>query len=444
MESNGVGSLFLEIAFIGILVIANGVFSMAEMAVVSSRKARLQIKAEEGDKGAQTALDLVNSPNQFLSTIQIGITMIGVMTGAFGGATIAEKLVAPLRLVSWIAPHAEIVSFGLVVLGITYLSLVFGELVPKRIALNHAETISAAMAPAMKMLSTLTLPAVHFFSLSTDLVLKMLGIQPSTESAVTEEEVKLMIEQGTQSGVFELSEQKMVERVFRLGDLSVSALMTPRPDIIWLDPDDSVEDIRLEIMTTGHSHYPVAEGQIDRIIGLVDSMTLLSQSLNAGRIDLRAALRPAMFVSEYMSAMKVLERFKEKHAHAAFVIDEHGDFQGMVTTNDILEAIAGDIPMPDDAMEDDIIFREDGSWLVDGKILADELKDLLDVDSLPFENEHRYQTLGGMVMAILGRIPISGEHFDWSGFCFEVVDMDGHRVDKVLIKPSTVNTHPAV
>jgi len=291
MESNGVGSLFLEIAFIGILVIANGVFSMAEMAVVSSRKARLQIKAEEGDKGAQTALDLVNSPNQFLSTIQIGITMIGVMTGAFGGATIAEKLVAPLRLVSWIAPHAEIVSFGLVVLGITYLSLVFGELVPKRIALNHAETISAAMAPAMKMLSTLTLPAVHFFSLSTDLVLKMLGIQPSTESAVTEEEVKLMIEQGTQSGVFELSEQKMVERVFRLGDLSVSALMTPRPDIIWLDPDDSVEDIRLEIMTTGHSHYPVAEGQIDRIIGLVDSMTLLSREFSQENRELTPTLK---------------------------------------------------------------------------------------------------------------------------------------------------------
>lgn len=442
MESHGMSSFFITISLIGVLIIANGIFAMAEMAVVSSRKARLQMKSDEGNKGAKTAIDLVNSPNQFLSTIQIGITLIGVVMGAFGGAEIAEKLEMPLQRISWLAPHATIVSFGIVVIGITYLSLVFGELVPKRIALNHAESIAAALAPAMKSLSVLTSPAVNFLSLSTNLVLKLFGFQISKEAGITEEEVRLMIEEGTQSGVFEPTEQKMVERIFRLGDLPVSALMTPRPDIVWLDPNDDFKDIRDEIMTTSHSHYPVAEGQIDRIIGLVYSKDLLSHCLNARSIDLRAILQPAVFVPENMLALKVLERFKEKHAHVAFVIDEHGDFQGMVTTNDILEAIVGDIPMPDDTLEDDIIRREDGSWLVDGKVLSDELKELLEVDRLPFEEEHRYQTLGGLVMAVLGRIPTSGENFDWSGFHFEVVDMDGHRVDKVLIKPADEKPFP--
>jgi putative hemolysin len=234
--------------------------------------------------------------------------------------------------------------------------------------------------------------------------------------------------------VFEPTEQEMVERVFRLGDRTASALMTPRPAVVWLDPSESPEEIQKKITADSHTHYPVAEGQIDRIIGLVNSKDLLSQNLSCQPIDLRSVLRPALFIPESMSAFDVLERLKQKRRHVAFVIDEHGGFQGLVTTSDILEAIVGDIPLPDELEEADIIRREDGSWLVDGKILKDELEELLQVNALPFEEENLYQTLGGLVMAFLGRIPKSGDYFDWAGFRFEVMDMDGHRVDKVLIK----------
>lgn len=426
-------SLFWEIAIIVVLVAGNGLFAMAEMALVSARRARLQQQAEAGHRGAQIALDLADSPNQFLSTVQIGITLIGVMAGAFGGATIAARLEGQLRSVPWLADHAGIASFGLVVFGITYLSLVVGELVPKRIALSRAEAISSSLAPAMRVLSKVGAPVVHLLSFSTDLVLRVFGFKPVAESPVTEDEVKRMIEQGTQVGVFEPSEQEMVERVFRLGDRNASVLMTPRPEVVWLDPDEPAEEIQRKLTATNHTHYPVAEGQIDRIIGLVNAKDLLSHHLSCRPIDLRSVLRPALFVPESMSALHVLERFKKKRSRVAIVIDEHGGFQGLVTTSDILEAIVGDIPMPDESGEADVVQREDGSWLVDGKLLADELKDLLDIDILPFEDEHVYETLGGLVMATLGRIPASGEHFDWGGFRFEVMDMDGHRVDKVLI-----------
>ena len=266
-------------------------------------------------------------------------------------------------------------------------------------------------------------------------MLRLFGIKPSAETSVTEEEIKLMIEQGTQEGVFEPTEQEMVERVFRLGDRTVNALMTPRPDVIWLDLNDPPEEIQSKITSNSHTHYPVAEDQIDTIIGMVNSKDLLSQNLSCRPIDLRSVLQPALFIPESMSALDLLERFKKKRTHVALVIDEHGGFQGLITTSDVLEAIVGDIPTPGESEEADVIHREDGSWLVDGKVLADELKELLQKDELPFEDENLYQTLGGLVMAFLDRIPRSGNHFDWDGYRFEVVDMDGHRVDKVLIKP---------
>jgi putative hemolysin len=427
-------SIIIQIIIILALIVANGFLAMAEIAVISARKARLQQRAEEGDPGAKVALELANSPGRFLSTIQIGITLVGILAGAFGGAIIAEQMAPQLNRMAWIAPHGGAVSLFIVVLGITYLSLIIGELVPKQIALNHAERISAAVAPFMRALSWLGSPLVHLLSLSTQLVLRVFGIKPSAETSVTAEEIKLMIEQGTQEGVFELTEQEMVERVFRLGDRTVNALMTPRPDVVWLDVSEPPEEIQKKITADTHTHYPVAEGQIDRIIGLVNSKDLLSQNLSCQPIDLRSVLRPALFIPESMSALDVLERLKKKRTHVAIVIDEHGGFQGLVTTSDVLEAIVGDIPMPDDAEEADIIQREDGSWLVDGKVPADEIRELLPVNELPFEDENLYQTLGGLVMAFLGRIPKSGDHFDWSGFRFEVMDMDGHRVDKVLIK----------
>jgi putative hemolysin len=427
-------SLSTQILVIAALIIANGLLAMAEIAVISARKARLQQRADEGDEGAKVALELANSPGRFLSTIQIGITLVGILTGAYGGATIADKLAPELNTIAWIAPHGGAVSLFIVVLAITFLSLIIGELVPKQIALQHAERLAAAFAPAMRTLAWVASPLVHLLSFSTQVVLRAFGVKPSTETSVTEEEIKLMIEQGTQEGVFEPTEQEMVERVFLLGDRTANALMTPRPYVVWLDPNETSEEIQKKITADSHTHYPVAEGQIDHIIGLVNSKDLLSQNLSCQPIDLRSVLRPAVFIPESMSALDVLERLKQKRTHVAFVIDEHGGFQGLVTTSDILEAIVGDIPMPDEAGEADIVRREDGSWLVDGKVLADELRELLQVNELPFEDENLYQTLGGLVMAFLGRIPKSGDHFDWNGFRLEVMDMDGHRVDKVLIK----------
>jgi putative hemolysin len=435
-------SLSTQIFIIGVLIIANGIFSMAEIAIVSSRKVRLQQRAEEGDERAKIALELANSPSQFLSTIQIGITLVGILAGAFGGATIAENLAPEFNRIAWIAPHGGAVSLFIVVLAITFLTLIIGELVPKQIALQHAERLAAAFAPSMRALAWVAAPLVHLLSLSTHLVLRLFGIKPSAETSVTEEEVKLMIEQGTQEGVFEPTEQEMVERVFRLGDRTVNALMTPRPDVVWLDIHDPPEETQSKITSNSHTHYPVAEDQIDNIIGMVNSKDLLSQNLSCRPIDLRSVLRPALFIPESMSALDLLERFKKKRTHVALVIDEHGGFQGLITTSDVLEAIVGDIPTPGEAEEADIIRREDGSWLVDGKVLADELKELLQKEELPFEDENLYQTLGGLVMAFLDRIPKSGDHFDWNGFQFEVVDMDGHRVDKVLIKSHPPEPQP--
>lgn len=435
-------SITTQIVIILALIVANGLFSMAEIAIISARKVRLHQRAEEGNPRAKIALALANSPSQFLSTIQVGITLVGILTGAFGGATIVDQLTPALNQIAWIAPHGGAVSLFGVVLAITFLTLIIGELVPKQIGLQHAESISAAFAPAMRNLAWVASPLVHLLSLSTQLVLRLFGIKPSTEASVTEEEIKMMIEQGTQEGVFEPTEQEMVERVFRLGDRTVNALMTPRPDVVWLDLNDPPEETQKKITSSSHTHYPVAEDQIDTIIGMVNSKDLLSQNLSCRPIDLRSVLRPALFIPESMSALDVLERFKKKRTHVALVIDEHGGFQGLVTTSDVLEAIVGDIPTPGEDEEGEVTRREDGSWLVDGKVLADDLKEFLERDALPFEDENLYQTLGGLMMAFLDRIPRAGDHFDWSGFRFEVVDMDGHRVDKVLIRPLTPETPP--
>jgi putative hemolysin len=428
-------SLASEVFVILVLVIVNGVFAMMEIALISARKLRLQQQSDEGQRGAQIALELTASPNRFLSTTQIGITLIGVLAGAFGGATIAGDLAVKLRLIPWLAPYAGAAAIGIVVVAITFVSLVIGELVPKRIAMQHAEGIAVGTAPFMKALSWLAAPVVHLLSIATELVLKAFRIKGPGDVTVSEEEVKMMIEQGTQEGVFEPTEQAMVERVFRLGDRTVNALMTPRPDVVWLDPDEAPDEIQRKITTNGHNHYPVVAGQIDNILGLVNSKDLLSQNLSCQPIDLRAVLRPAMFVPETMSALDVLERFKKKRTHVAFVIDEHGGFQGLVTTSDLLEAIVGDIPTLNEAEEAAVTRRDDGSWLVDGAVIADEVKELMQVDELPFEDQNLYQTLGGLVMAFLERIPATGDHFEWKGHRIEVVDMDGHRVDKVLISP---------
>ncbi len=428
-------ALILEILLIVFLILANGLFAMSEMAIVSSRKIRLQQRADEGDTGARSALQLLQTPNQFLSTIQIGITMIGILAGAIGGTTIARKLATVLSQIDGLASSSQAIAVGIVVVIITFLSVVIGELAPKRLALSHAERIAAVAAPLMHFLSRMAAPFVRALGFSTEVVLRLFGFRSSSELPVTEEEVKIMIEQGTQVGVFERSEQELIERVLRLDDRPVESLMTPRPDVIWIDMNQPFDDLCNTIITSGFATFPVAEDDLDHIVGVVLAKDLLAQSLINKQIDVKLATYPALFVPESMSALETLERLKESHAHTALVIDEYGVFQGLVTINDILEAIVGEIPAWRSSHEPEILRREDGSYLMDGKVLIEALKERLDIEALPAEEEGFYQTLGGMIMSYMKRVPTSGDHFDWAGWRFEVVDMDDRRVDKVLVTP---------
>jgi len=429
-------SVMFEAVVIFLLILTNGIFAMSEIAVVSARKTRLQQWAEAGDTRARTALELANAPNQFLATIQIGITLIGILAGAFGGATLATELAAVLDDISWLAPYSQPLSLTFVVLVITYLSLIVGELVPKRLALNNPERIAAAIARPMRALSRLAYPAVHLLGLSTEFVLRALGIRPSMEPPVTEEEIRTLIEQGTQAGMFEEAEQEMVERVFRLGDRRVSAVMTPRTEIVWLDRGASVEEIRHTITTSVHSRFLVADGSLDNVLGIVHAKDLLVHCLGAQAVDLTAALQQPLYVPESMRALRVLELFKQSGTHIALVIDEYGGIQGLVTPSDILEAIVGDLPVAGEQFEPLAVQREDGSWLLDGMLSVDEFKELFDLGHLPGEDQGVYQTLAGFIIMQLGRIPVTSDHFEWEGLRIEVVDMDGNRVDKVLVTPA--------
>lgn len=417
------------------LVVLNGVFAMSEMAIVSARKTRLHQWAEEGNTKARAALDLANSPNLFLPTIQIGITLVGVMTGAFGGAAFSERLATFLAHVPFLARYSETIALVVVVLLITYLSLVIGELVPKRLALNHPEKTASLVAVPMRVLAGITSPVVRFLNSSTEVVLRILGVRPSAEPPITEEEIKLLIDQGTSAGVFEEAEQEIVERVFRMGDRRVGVLMNPRKKIAWLDINDPPEKIRRKMAKSPYSRFPVSQGRLGNILGLVHARDLLTQILTGRPFDLKAALRQPLFVPENMHVFKVMELFKESGMAIALVIDEYGTIEGIVTLNDILESILGDFPSIDEPEEPKVVQREDGSWLVDGMLPADELKELFHIRRLPGERAGHYQTLGGFVMTYMKRIPSAGDHFECCGWRFEIMDMDGHRVDKVLLEP---------
>ncbi|MFN6561468.1 MAG: hemolysin family protein [Nostoc sp. ChiSLP01] len=429
-------SITFEILIILVLIIANGVFSMSEMAIVSARKVRLQQLANQGDAKARVALKLAESPNNFLSTIQVGISLIGILTGAFGGATIANRLAVYVRLVPVLAPYSEPVSFGIVVLIITYLSLIIGELVPKRLALNNPEGIAAFVAIPMRALSAIASPMVHLLSASTDMVLRLLGVTQSTEPQVTEEEIKILIEQGTEAGTFEEAEQDMVERVFRLGDRPVSYLMTPRPDIVWLDLDDTAEENRQKMVESAYSRYPVCQGGLDNVLGVIPVTDLLARSFRGEQLDLTVGLRQPVFVPESTRGLKVLELFKQTVTHMALVVDEYGVIQGLVTLNDIMSEIVGDVPSTDGQDQPQAVQREDGSWLLDGMLPVEEFLELFEMEEWESEERGSYQTLGGFVITHLGRIPTAADHFEWEGMRIEVMDMDGNRVDKVLVVPS--------
>jgi putative hemolysin len=431
-------SITFEIFIILVLIIANGVFSMSEMAIVSARKVRLQQLANQGNLNAMAALKLAESPNQFFSTIQIGITLIGILTGAFGGATLGTTLAGYVKLIPFLAPYSQPISFAVVVMLITYLSLIIGELVPKRLALNYPEAIATFIAIPMRALAAIASPAVFLLSASTEMILRVLGIRPSTEPQVTEEEIKILIEQGTEAGTFEEAEQDMVERVFRLGDRPVSALMTPRPDIVWLDLEDSPEENRQKMVDSAYSRYPVCQEGLDNVLGVIPVTDLLARSLKGEPLDLTVGLRQPVFVPESTRGLKVLELFKQTITHMALVVDEYGVIQGLVTLNDIMSEIVGDVPAEPGEDDPQAVQREDGSWLLDGMLPVEEFLELFDMEEWQSAERGSYQTLGGFVITHLGRIPTAADHFEWQGMRIEVMDMDGNRVDKVLVIPPKI------
>ena len=437
-------STFAEILIIFFLILINGFFAMSEIALVSARKVRLEQRAEEGDHGARAALEITKSPSRLLSSVQVGITLVGVLTGAVGGATLAEHLTTVFVKVPWLAPYAGGISLVLVVLVTTYFSLVIGELIPKRIGLNNPEKIAARVAGVIRFITRLTSPIIHFLSASTDLGLRLLGTSPSQDPPITEAEIKGLMEAGTQVGVFEESEQDMIEGVFRLNDRLINAIMTPRTEIEWLDLEDPSQVIFDQILNSSHSRFPVAESSLDEVVGILNAKDLLEQHMTNKPFDIVSLVQKPLFVPENTPASRVLELVRQSGLHEALVIDEYGGLLGMVTLFDVLEAIVGELPTKDEPSEPEIILREDGSYLLDGLLPVDELKDLFELDDLPDEEKIGYQTLGGFIMSQLGTIPGSGQHFICQNLRFEVVDMDGHRVDKVLVNllpPSSSDPH---
>jgi putative hemolysin len=416
-----------------LLIIANGVFSASEIAVVSSRKVRLEQLARQGNSKARLALQLANSPNNFLSTVQIGITLIGILSGAVGGATIAGRLETVLGTFPPLANYSQPISLFVVVGLITYLSLVIGELFPKRVALSNPEQLACQVAGPMQVLSRLTAPIVHLLGGSTDMLLHLLGIHGAEEQAVTEEEIKVLIEQGTETGIFEEVEQEMVSRVFRLGDRPIKAFMTPRTEIDWIDVGDSFEVNRQILLDSPHSRFPVCQDSIDECLGFVRVKNILSAYLTGEAINWQTIAQTPMYIADGTKALKVLELFKESGSHIALVTDEYGGVQGLITINDLMQAIVGELPSSENSDEPMVVQREDGSWLLDGLLSTDELKTLFDRETLPEENKSNYHTLGGLIITCIGKIPRAGDHFQWNDLRFEVMDMDGTRVDKVLV-----------
>jgi putative hemolysin len=424
--------LALQGAIVVLLILLNGLFSMSETALVSARKAGLRQRADAGDNGARNALELANSPNRFLSTVQIGISLIGVLSGAVGGAAIADPLAAALSdAVPSLAPYAGAVTFAVVVGTITYLTLVLGELVPKRLALNGAEAVASRVAAPMRLLSTLASPAVWFLGVSIDAVLRLLRVRPNEAPPVSEREVEILLEEGARAGVFEEEERDLARRALRLDDRPVRALMTPRPGIDWLDADDPPREHRRLVAESRHSYYPVGRGDLDELLGVAPIKDALAPEIRTGEpADLVGDLRRPALLPEGAPATEALAAFERSGLPLALVIDERGNIEGLVTPSDVLEALVGDLAEPREAS---VVRRGDGSWLVDGLTDAGELKEVLGLRGLPDEREGGYQTVGGMVMSRLGRVPATGDRFGWEGFSFEVVDMDGHRVDKVLV-----------
>lgn len=429
------GLIALEIIIILLLLVANGVFAMTELAVLSARKARLKQLAEKGDRAAATALELTAEPNRFLSTVQIGITLISICAGAFGGATIAQNIGAALAEVPGLEPYAQSLGVVIVVITLTYFSLIIGELVPKRLALGNAEGIARFMAGPMTLLARIASPLVHLLGASTDLILKLLRVKPPVNEGVTDDEVRVLMQEGMKSGVFHSAEPKMVESVLALDHLPVSEIMTPRAKVIFLNKADPHEAVWHKIVVSGHSTFPVYEGQRDNIVGVVSVKAIYANLAAGARANVVDLMVQPLIVPATQFVTQLLDSFKTSGKHVALVADEFGTIVGLITLVDVLEAIVGDIATPAERLRPMAKQRDDGSWLVDGAIEIEELQRTIPAFAFPESRTRNYGTLAGFMLAQFGRVPHEGEFFDWLGHRFEVIDMDRHRVDKILILP---------
>ncbi len=422
----------MDVALLIFLILLNGLFAMSEMALTASRKARLQVMLEAGDAGAQAAMDLHDNPTKFLSTVQIGITSIGVLNGIVGDAAFSAPFAEWLSKTFEIHDRAaSVTATAMVVVTITFLTIIFGELVPKRVGQLYPEVVARRVASPMNWLSLIARPFVKLLTFCTVGTLRLMGIRGGPTRSVTEEEIAASLEEGLDAGVIEAQEHQMVRNVFRLDERTVGSMMIPRAEIVWLDALATLDETLKVISLEEHSRYPVCRGGLSDVLGLVSAQSLLQQSMQGRTLDVMERLQPAVFVPETLSGMELLDQFRASSAQLVFVVDEYGEVQGMITVRDVLEAITGEFTTPSD--EDSwAVRRDDGSWLFDGLIPVPELKDRLELKELPEEDRGRYNTLAGMVMLLLGRLPRTTDAVEWEGWRFEVVDLDGKRVDKVL------------
>jgi putative hemolysin len=423
----------LELLILVLLILANGVLAMAEIAVVSASKARLQQQAETGNTRASTALELATSPNHFLATVQVGISLVAILSGAFGGAQFSDEMAAILEEIPVLSRYSESVGLGLVVVLITYASLVFGELVPKRIGLSNSSAVAMLIAGPMKRLSLLAAPIVRLLSLSTSAVLRVLRVQVEEESPVNEDELRLLVAEGTRAGIFEPNEEKMLSQVMHLDTHRVVELMTPRPRMIWLDIEQDIDTLNQQMRDSGFSYFPVYRSRPENLLGMVSAKQIWGKLVLNEPLDWESIMHELLFVPEQTTALQLLDIFRENRKREALVIDEFGNIQGLISLTDILQAIVGDV-LPLRKRKTQPTRREDGSYLVDGIMKTDDLEDLLDIGELPMLDKDDSQTVGGFLMARLQRIPLEGDIVEIDGLRLEVVDMDGNRVDKVLVQ----------
>ncbi len=424
----------MDIFLLLLLILLNGALAMSEIAVVSARKSRLQKLADDGAPGAQTALQLSNEPSSFLSTIQVGITTVGILSGAIGENALADPLAEWMSAVPFLQPYAKGIALTVVVVVLTYFSVVIGELVPKRLALLAPEGIASFVSKPMIWLARITNPLVWLLSSSSSVILRLIGARRNNDVPVTNDEINVLMEQGAEAGVFHESEQAIVSNVLRLDEQRISSIMTHRNDIYVLDLDEPEEEIRTGLSECPYTRIVVCRDGLEHIAGILRTADLLKLALSGEKLDIERYLRPPLYVPEGVTTTHLMESFRKARQQCALVVDEYGELQGLVTLTDVLAAIVGDIPSSDEFEEQDIVEREDGSWLVDGSVSIDRLRSAIDIeDDLPGEDENAYNTLGGLAMYVLGRIPVVPDSFQANEFRFEIIDMDKNRVDKMLL-----------